>query len=104
LAKKATKKVAKKKAKKADILKKVPKQYCFIVVDGKNVESLPQLALMLDDITDEIFYHHVNDARNDFASWIRDVIGDIELADKLMGIKSKQDTQLQILKQIAKKL
>jgi len=58
----------------------------------------------MDDMAEEIFSHHVSEAKNDFANWIREVIGEIELADQLMDINSKQDAQLQILKHIAKAL
>jgi len=94
----------KKTSKKSMVLKKTPVHYSFVIVNGKKIKSLPELALEMDSIADDIFAHHVNEARNDFASWIRDVIGEIELADHLMGIKTKEDMQLQILKHIVKSI
>ena len=35
------------------------------------------------------FAHHVNAQRNDFAAWIRQVIGDKDLAKSLGKIKTK---------------
>ena len=107
---KASKKTAKKSkpkksgAKNSKLLKNVPKEYYFFLVDGKQIKSLPELALEIENMADEIFYHHVNDARNDFANWIRDIIGEIELADKLMNINEKKDMQLQLLKHIVKSI
>ena len=56
----------------------------------------------MDEMPTEVYVHHVNDERNDFANWIKDVIKDVKLADKIMGIKQKDDLQLQILKAVAK--
>ncbi len=55
-------------------------------------------------MADEIFYHHVNEAKNDFANWIKDIIGEIELADQLMNINTKKDMQLRLLKHIVQNL
>jgi len=108
LAKKVARKTAKKaktaKKKANNVLKKAPAHATFVMIDGKKIHTLPQLALEMDNMAEDIFSHHVNEARNDFANWIRDVIGEIELADRLMGVRSKDDTQLQILKHIVKSL
>lgn len=99
------KKSAKKKpATKHKMLRKVRPEHTFIVVDGRRITTLPQLALEMDNMADEIFSHHVNSARNDFATWIRDVIGEIELADRLMGVNTRKDTQLHILRHIVKSM
>ena len=101
----ATKKKAKKKSvkkKPANVLKKFGPDCCFVLIDGKKARNLPQLALLMDDMPIEVFSHHVNDERNDFANWIKDVIKDVKLADQIMGIKQKEDLQLHMLKAIAK--
>lgn len=105
----ATKKTVKKKSKKSAktksaVLKRVKPELSFIIIDGTRIGTLPQLAMHLEKMDDQTFSHHVNDSKNDFANWIRDVIGEIELADKLMGVNTKQDAQLQILKHIVKKI
>jgi len=99
------KRTSKKSSKpKHKLLKKVNPEHSFIVVDGTKITNLPELALEMDNMADEIFDHHVNAARNDFASWIRDVIGELELADRMAGINTRTDTQLVILKHIVKNL
>ena len=53
-------------------------------------------------MNDDVFFHHVGAENNDFANWIKEVIGEIKLADKIMGIKEKNDLQLEMLKHIVK--
>ena len=86
------------------LLRKVKPEFTFIVINGKKIRDLPELALEIELMEDHVFHHHVTDEKNDFANWVREVIGEIELADKLMGISTRKDTQLQILKHIVKSL
>ena len=37
----------------------------------------------------QTFAYHVNKEKNDFAAWIRGIIGDVELADKLSRKRDK---------------
>jgi len=94
----------KKKKLKPKLLRKVKPEFSFVVINGKKIRGLPELALEIEFMEDHVFCHHVNENKNDFANWVREVIGEIELADKLMGINKKEDTQLQILKHIVKSL
>jgi hypothetical protein len=100
--KKSVKKRISKKKAKSKILKKVKPEFCFILVDGKKITNLPQLALEIETMNDDVFFHHVGAENNDFANWIKEVIGEIKLADKIMGIKEKNDLQLEMLKHIVK--
>jgi hypothetical protein len=59
--------------------------------NGKIVHGLEQLPMVIKFSDDEVFDSHVNDQKNDFADWIRDVIGYPELADKVLNIKRKDD-------------
>lgn len=105
------KKVSKKKAKsiegvtiKISILKKVPDKNAFILADGRKLKDLKELAFSLGDMADDVFWHHVNEARNDFASWVNEVIKDNELSEELKKVKDKFNTQVTVLKHIVKKL
>jgi hypothetical protein len=84
------------------LMEPVSQEHCFILLGGKSLHSLPQLIFELDEMPDEVFRHHVNPEKNDFANWIRHIIGEVELADKLMGIDTKKDTQLMMLKHLIK--
>ncbi len=86
------------------ILKKAPKKNEFVLADGRKLNDLKELAFALGDMADDVFWHHVNDARNDFASWVDCVFEDKELAEELNKVKDKFNTQLEILKHIVKKL
>lgn len=55
----------------------------FFCHDGCVAQNLQQLADCLSHINEDIFYHHANEAKNDFASWVRDVFGDDKLARDL---------------------
>jgi hypothetical protein len=65
-----------------------PEQY-FILKNGQPVKSLRELIDILDYIDDTTFEHHVNEYRNDFSNWIRDVIGDADLADKVQAAENR---------------
>ncbi|MEM4268344.1 MAG: DUF5752 family protein [Candidatus Woesearchaeota archaeon] len=98
----SSKKKAAHKPKKINtkLLENVPQEKCFILLGGKTLHSLPQLIFELDEMPEHVFKHHVSEGKNDFANWIRHVIGEIELADKLMGIDTKKDAQLVMLKHL----
>jgi len=61
----------------------------FFCHDGCVAQNLHQLADCLSHITEESFLHHVNEAKNDFASWIRDVLGDSKLAGDLTRVSDR---------------
>ena len=70
-------------------LKDVPEDKFFWTNDGGVIKNLRELAPTLRKMNLETFSHHVNEERNDFSNWVRNVIGDQELADELSGIKNK---------------
>ena len=55
----------------------------FFCHDGCVAKNLHQLADCLSRIPEETFTHHVNEAKNDFSNWTRDVLGDGKLASDL---------------------
>jgi len=98
----AKKKVVRKK--KPSILKKVSAKSSFHLCDGTKINSLVNLALKIDQMSDETYYHHANETRNDFATWIHDVYKVKKLAHLLPSVRSKHDTQVLLLKFIVKSL
>ena len=96
-------KTTKKKSPKLKIKNAKPEHY-FLLLDGRPLRNLLELVEAMDEMTDEIFYHHVNEFRNDFATWTKEVFKEIELAEKLHKLDSKQKHQLEILKHMVKRL
>ena len=77
-------------AEKAErILSDAPEQHHFRLHMGTNIRNLKELAEALEIMADRTFFHHVGDGKNDFSSWIKEVVGDPELAEKIKKLDSK---------------
>ena len=74
---------AREKSQPEKLLAKVPAQYVFYCHDGSVFADLRELAEGLRIMSDEIFVYHSNLEKRDFSNWVRDVIGDEELANAL---------------------
>jgi len=55
----------------------------FYLHDGGSLSSLDELFTELQTMEPHVWKHHVNDARNDFANWVRDVMQDRFLAKNI---------------------
>ncbi len=67
-------------------------EFCFWSCDGsiaRNLEDLKNALLKMDK---KSFSHHVNKEKNDFANWVKEVIGDDALANKLKKTKTIKTT------------
>ena len=84
-------------------LTKAVGNYIFFVQDGTSISDLKELAMILDTMADGVFMYHVNESKNDFANWTRDVMGETELAEELSKITEKNKTQQVVLKYLVKK-
>jgi len=70
-----------KKYKHIDISQEAPSiQHYFYLNNGKKLKNIAELMESLKDMDQDLFSFHVNEQHNDFASWIRDVFGEKELA------------------------
>ena len=78
-----------------------PEKY-FYLEDGGVFKNIKELALRLDEVSDEVFRSHVNESKNDFANWVEHVFKEKELAEKLRGILDKKDFQIELLKHLVK--
>lgn len=76
-----------------------PENY-FFLKDGRALKDISELAKVLDSIGKDVFDFHVNDAKNDFSNWIRDIIGEKELAEAIRKIKDPKQTRTIILKHV----
>ena len=58
----------------------------FFATNGKIFASLVDLKNGLREMSEEHFFHHVREGGNDFSNWIRECLGDVRLADSLIGL------------------
>jgi archaellum component FlaC len=66
----------------------------FVSKTGSRVKSLPELVALLETMSDEEFFHHVDMQKNDFASWILHALKNQTLATKVSALKKRQDMLL----------
>jgi len=78
-------------------MKIVDENLAFITKDGQKLYSIVDLLLWLYFCNDEYFKYHVNENENHFYNWIKDVMGDKILAEKLRNVKDKEE-MIRILK------
>jgi hypothetical protein len=64
--------------------------------DGRYLKNLEELEVALEQMTEETFRYHSNEAKSDFSNWVRDVIGDEKLSRDLQ----KSTTQAQAAKSV----
>jgi hypothetical protein len=62
-------------------------EQCFWVTDGRVISNLAELHDALKVMNSDVFAHHVNKEKNDFANWIADILGDADLAQNLRSAK-----------------
>jgi hypothetical protein len=74
---------AKEKRQLDKLLVKVPSADVFYCHDGSVFADLRELAEGLEAMSDETFAYHSNLEKQDFSNWVRDIVGDEELANDL---------------------
>jgi len=68
--------------------------------DGRYLKNLQELEAALEQMTEETFHYHVNENKNDFSNWVRDVIKDEKLSRDLQ----KTATRAQAAKSLAERI
>jgi hypothetical protein len=77
-----------------DILKltdNVPEEFEFVLPTGSRIKNLFELQNKLKTIDENIYNHHVNQEKNDFSSWIKDIYHNEELASKIASSSSRKE-------------
>lgn len=97
---KTKKRVKKKKTNKKNILKDANSDHYFFVNDGTVLKNVLDLSKQLDKMDNDIFEHHVNETKNDFATWINHIFKEKKLAKELLKTTNKDKTQIIILKHV----
>src|SRR3990167_9448723 len=89
---------------KKKILGEAPEEHHFVVADGRKLKNVLELADALETMSEEIFRHHANELKNDFAAWVKDVFYDHSLAEDISRAKNRLETQIAVLRRLVKEL
>ena len=84
-----------------------PEWKAFWFHKGPVVKSLKELLSALPKVPAQMFEHHVNSTKNDLAAWVKDVVGDADLAVELKTaktVKAAMESIDQRLKQLDKSM
>ncbi len=97
-------KTRKSKSKSRSAVKKnAPKEKMFVLCNGKRIKNIKELADIMEDLEEHTFNYHVNQDSNDFATWVKDVFKDIELAEKITNAKDQKHMQIILYRHITHK-
>jgi len=69
----------------------IPSDKYFYLKDGTVVKNLFELSKALEKMPDDVFRHHVNENKNDFYNWVRDIVKDPKLAANVLSAKSSKE-------------
>ena len=75
---------------KKSVLDDVHPDHKFWVVDGTTLKNMHELLSALENMAEETFSYHVNEQKNDFHNWVRDVHKDKKLAGILSKVVDKE--------------
>ncbi|PIN74849.1 hypothetical protein COV18_05515 [Candidatus Woesearchaeota archaeon CG10_big_fil_rev_8_21_14_0_10_37_12] len=92
--------VKKQTKEKSSFLQNVVPENCFWCRDGQILKNLSELSRALKKMSDETFKHHVNKEKNDFATWIDEIVEDHQLVNKLRKHNTKSAMQSAIRSRI----
>ena len=76
---------------------------CFWVLDGRVLRNLNDLAVALDEMSEETYSHHVNSEKNDFSVWVKEILKEPKVAVSLKKSKDKKGA-VKVIKNKLKKL
>ena len=68
-----------------------PEWKAFWFNKGPIARNMKELAAVLPGVPSVMYNYHVSGSKNDLAAWVKDVLGDAELAKELKGAKTAKD-------------
>jgi hypothetical protein len=71
------------------MLTDVPEEFIFRCQNGHTMRNMRELAGELKTMSEETYSFHANTQKNDFATWVRDIIKDEWLAMNLQKAKNR---------------
>lgn len=72
----------------------------FYLAGGKTFSSLKGMAKELARMPEEVYKHHVNKHKNDFAQWIKDSLRHDDLSERINGEINRIEMELEILREL----
>ncbi|MDA3856605.1 MAG: hypothetical protein PF569_10205 [Candidatus Woesearchaeota archaeon] len=72
----------------------------FYLENGKTFNNLKGFAKNLKDMTHETLKHHVNEAKNDFANWVKYSMKEDDLSIKIGKKIDKIELELEVLRHL----
>ena len=89
--------------KNPEYLRDVASEKAFWVSNGWIIKNLEDLPTALEAMSDETFAFHVNKDKNDFANWVKEVVGDKSLAATLRMVRNRRNS-IEVAKRRIKQL
>ncbi|MBN1503217.1 hypothetical protein JW930_06780 [Candidatus Woesearchaeota archaeon] len=91
-----------KKSSSKKIINARPENY-FILITGVPLKNIKELVNALENMNDWVFRHHVNSARNDFYTWIKEVLRESTLAQDISTANDSKEMEYKILRYLVDK-
>jgi hypothetical protein len=79
----------------------VPDAKRFWCNDGKIIKNIQELGMSLSNMSDGTYRYHRGGGKNDFSKWVREVIGDAELAEELGRAESPEQAGRVVTKRVS---
>jgi hypothetical protein len=83
-------------------IREAPDDKRFVLQDGRVLKDIKELADALEHMSEDVYSHHVGNGKNDFSTWVKDVLSEQELAEDLAAVDNQLNSQITVLKHIAK--
>ncbi len=88
------------KTKSCRYLADVPDDKVFMSHDGLIFKNLKELGEGLSIMNDKTFRFHVHTRKNDFAKWVQEVIGDLELGIDLKQTMTRTEASRKVMDRV----
>ncbi len=83
---------------KEELFKETKPEFYFTAINGQEIKSLFELAYALERMSDDAYYYHVNDYKNDFSSWVKDVFMENNLSEQMKRAHGRLESAVVVFK------
>jgi len=82
------------------VLRHVPDVKRFYCHDGEILNNIYDLKTALGKMHSSTYRHHVTEEKNDFARWVREVLGDDKLSHDMAKCQDQKETAAAVSERI----